>query len=80
MAKTDIKAAFRLLPIDPVGFNSLGFQFDGYFDMCLPMGFTLSCYYFELFSSFLNWIVDKEIGEVSSLHYLDAFLFIGRRF
>lgn len=28
MAKADIKSAFRLLPIHPSGFNSLGFQFD----------------------------------------------------
>lgn len=80
MAKTDIKSAFRLLPINPSGFNSLGFQFNNkyYFNMCLPMGFTFSCYYYELHSSFLNWVVDREIDIVASLHYLDDFLFIGK--
>lgn len=79
MAKADIKSAFRLLPIHPCGFNSLGFQFDDqyYFDKSLPMGFTLSCYYFEAFSTFLNWVVDREIGNTGSMHYLDDFLFIG---
>lgn len=80
MSKTDIKSAFRLLPIHPDGFNSLGFYFDGayYFDKCLPMGYTLSCHYFESFSTFINWIIDKEISNVESLHYLDDFLFVGK--
>lgn len=80
MAKADIKSAFRLLPIIPSGFNSLGFYFDGmyYFDKCLPMGFTLSCFYFESFSTFLNWVVDRDIGNAGSLHYLDDFLFVGK--
>lgn len=79
MAKADIKSAFRLLPINPLGFNSLGFQFDNnyYFDKCLPMGFTLSCYYFEAFSTFLNWVINREIYNTGSMHYLDDFLFVG---
>lgn len=32
--------------------------------MCLPMGYTLSCYYFEAISTFLNWIIDQEISNV----------------
>lgn len=78
MAKADIKSAFRLLPICPSGFNSLGFHFDGqfFFDKCLPMGYTLSCFYFESFTTFLNWVVDREIVNVGSLHYLDDF-FVG---
>lgn len=31
MTKAEIEAAFRLLPIHPDGFSSLGFQFDGAF-------------------------------------------------
>lgn len=40
MAKADIKAAFRLLPISPEEFTSLAIFFEGnnYYDMCLPMG------------------------------------------
>lgn len=79
MAKADIKSAFRLLPIHPSGFNSLGFQFNNqfFFDKCLPMGFTLSCYFFESFSTFLNWVIDMDIGPAVSMHYLDDFLFVG---
>lgn len=52
LAKADIKSAFRLLPIAPEAFNSLGFFFEGFyfFDKCLPMGCALSCSYFEEFS------------------------------
>lgn len=79
MAKADIKSAFRLLPIHPSGFNSLGFHFDNqyFFDKCLPMGFTLSCFYFESFSTFLNWVNDRDLGNAGSMHYLDDFLFVG---
>lgn len=79
MAKADIKSAFRLLPISPLSFNSLGFCFDDFyfFDMCLPMGCSLSCSYFESFASFIQWVVSFESGLDSVLHYLDDFLFIG---
>ncbi|XP_044134386.1 uncharacterized protein LOC122945814 isoform X1 [Bufo gargarizans] len=80
LAKADIKSAFRLLPINPIGYNSLGFYFlDKFFyDMALPMGFTLSCFYFEAFSTFLHWVMDIHSGSGFLLHYLDDFLFIGR--
>lgn len=56
LAKTDVKSAFRLSPIHPNTFNSLGFYFEGqyYFNKCLPVGCSLSCRYFEAFSSFLE--------------------------
>lgn len=59
LAKADIKLAFRLLPISPLAFNSLGFYFeeDIFFDKCLPMGCSVSCSYFKAFSSFLHWAV-----------------------
>lgn len=33
-------------------------------------------FYFQAFSSFLNWIIDLDIGNAASFHYLDHFLFI----
>lgn len=41
------------------------------------MGCAILCYYFELFSSFLEWLVVQLAGMHSLLHYLDDFLFIG---
>lgn len=79
MAKADIKSAFHLLPISPAAFNSLGFHFDDcfFFDKCLPMGCSLSCAYFEAFSTFLHWSVCLQPGVDSVVHYLDDFLFVG---
>ena len=79
LAKADIKSAFRLLPIAPEAFNSLGFYFDGayFFDRCLPMGCSVSCSYFEAFSSFLQWVVGFRSGSGNIVHYLDDFMFIG---
>lgn len=79
LAKADIKSAFRLLPIHPTAFNSLGFYFNNsyYFDKCLPMGCSLSCRYFEMFSSFLEWVVSYQSGSANLLHYLDDFIFMG---
>lgn len=79
LAKADVKSAFRLLPIAPAAFSSLGFYFDGFyfFDKCLPMGCSLSCTYFETFSTFIHWVMCFESGQDSIAHYLDEFLFIG---
>ncbi|KAM4704927.1 uncharacterized protein WCC33_009743 [Rhinophrynus dorsalis] len=79
LAKSDIQSAFRLLPVHPDCYHLLGCCLRGYFffDKCLPMGCAISCYYFEVFSSFLEWVVRSEAGLHSMLHYLDDFLFVG---
>ncbi len=80
LAKSDIKSAFRLLPVHPADFDLLGFKFDGkyYFDTAMPMGCSVSCSIFEKFATFLNWRLRQTtpFGEV--MHYLDDFLFVGR--
>lgn len=65
LVKADVKSAFRLLPISPAAFSSLGFYFDGFyfFDKCLPMGFSLSCTYFETFFTFIHWVMCFESGQ-----------------
>ncbi|XP_040289238.1 uncharacterized protein LOC121002007 isoform X1 [Bufo bufo] len=40
------------------------------------MGCSISCHYFELFSSFLEWVVRFESGCSSVIHYLDDFLYV----
>ncbi|XP_075715671.1 uncharacterized protein LOC142750558 [Rhinoderma darwinii] len=79
LAKTDIEAAFRLLPVHPDSFCLLGcyWQEEYFVDCCLPMGCSISCAYFEMFSTFLEWVVRREAQVQSALHYLDDFLFIG---
>ncbi|CAJ0956117.1 unnamed protein product [Ranitomeya imitator] len=79
LAKTNIEAAFRLLPVHPDSLHLLGCFWDGGFfvDCCLPMGCSISCAYFEAFSTFLEWVVKDVPGIRSCSHYLDDFLFIG---
>ena len=55
LAKSDIRSAFRLIPVHPEDFHLLGFTWQGkyYYDRSLPMGASSSCFLFELFSSAL---------------------------
>lgn len=78
MAKTDIKSAFRIIPIHPSDYSLLGMKWDEayYFDRCLPMGCSSSCAIFEAFSTSLEWISKNCLGASAVLHILDDFLFI----
>ena len=51
MAKTDIKSAFRIIPIHPQDYSLLGIKWADkyYFDRCLPMGCSSSFAIFETF-------------------------------
>ena len=57
MAKCDVEAAFRLLPVHPHDFKFLGFKFEGnyYVGKAMPMGCSISCAAFESFNTFLDW-------------------------
>ena len=79
MAKTDIKDAFRILPIHEKDQHLLGFCFKGayYFDRCLPMGCSSACKIFERISSAITHILEKKYRVANVVKYLDDFLFIG---
>ena len=76
MVKTDIKSAFRIIPIHPSDFPLLGMKWDNqfYYDVCLPMGLSSSCAIFEAFSSSLGWLSVHRFGTSGVLHILDDFL------
>ena len=78
MAKTDIKSAFRIIPVSPADYHLLGFKWQGkyYYDKCLPMGCSSSCAIFESFSTGLEWIIQRKLPHVAVIHILDDFLFI----
>ena len=78
MAKTDIKSAFRIIPVHSDDHPLLGMKWDNlyYYDRCLPMGCSSSCAIFEAFSTALEWIAINRLGASSVLHILDDFLFI----
>ena len=71
--KLDLKNAFRLLPVNRLDFNQLGFQFKGeyYFDKCLPFGCSISCSLFEKVATFLEFCVKRRMKSGKILHYLD---------
>ena len=77
LAKTDIKSAFRLIPIKPEQHNFWGIELGGkyYFDKCLPMGASSSCHIYKKFSTALEFISKKK-GIKNIIHYLDDFLII----
>ena len=79
MAKSDIKSAFRLIPVSKNDYPRLGFKFNGayYYDKCLTQGGSSSCKIFEEFSSALEWILKNKFHVKHLCHVLDDFLFLG---
>ncbi|XP_060587839.1 uncharacterized protein LOC132743320 [Ruditapes philippinarum] len=85
LSKSDVKSAFRLLPISPADFDLLGFKVmvgeKGkpvtyyFYDKMLPFGSSISCALWEKFASFLHWVVVANSHNSNILHYLDDFLF-----
>lgn len=78
LAKTDIKSAFRIIPIHPNDYSLLGMKWRGlyYYDRCMPMGCSSSCKTFETFSTAVEWIAREKLGIDKLLHLLDDFLVI----
>ena len=78
MAKSDIKSAFRLIPVSPNDYHLLGFSFNQhyYFDKCLAQGCSSSCQIFEAFANALEWILCNKFGVRYCLHVLDDFCFV----
>jgi len=78
MAKTDIKSAFRIIPIHPSCYHLLGFTWKQryYYDKTLAMGLSSSCQVFEHFSTALQWIAMNHLHISHMLHILDDFLII----
>ena len=76
LAKTDIKNAFRLIPLHPSHYKQLVVKWDSafYFDRCLPMGARSACQIFERFSSALAFAASKKGLTIAK--YLDDFLII----
>ena len=78
LAKTDIKSALRILPVNPQDYHLLGIKWNGqyYFDKCMPMGCSSSCKTFETFSTAIEWIAKDKLCIANLIHLLDDFLLI----
>ena len=77
-AKTDIRDAFRIIPIRPEDHPKLGicFQKRYYYDKCLPQGCASSCYIFETFTTAIQNIFLSYYPHAKMLHMLDDFLIL----
>ena len=78
LAKTDIKNAFRIIPIHPEDYGLLGMQWRGlcYYDRCMAMGCSSSCLTFEKFSTAVEWVAHHKLEIGCILHLLDDFLLV----
>lgn len=77
MAKVDIQHAFRILPIHPEDIHLFGFTWEDkfYVDKCLPMGCSISCALFELFSATIQDVLLSHFSFKYTSHILDDFMF-----
>ena len=78
LAKTDIKSAFRIIPVHPTQHHLLGMSWKGqfYYDTTLSMGCSISCSIFERFSTAIQWVALNKLGIKCMVHVLDDFLII----
>ena len=74
MSKTDVKHAFRVIPLHPEVRHLFVFQWQDsfYVDLALPMGCSSSCMIFEAVSTAVNWIAVEKLG-IQTVHILDDF-------
>lgn len=78
LAKTDIKAAYRLMPVHPQDRVKLGFKFNDllYVDGCLPFGLRSAPKLFNALADALEWCISRQ-GVTFVHHYLDDFVVAG---
>ncbi|XP_028403232.1 uncharacterized protein LOC114525965 isoform X1 [Dendronephthya gigantea] len=76
LAKTDIKSAFRIIPIRPADYDLLGIFWQGkyYYDRVMPMGCASSCRTFEMFSTAIEWVAKTHLSIAHLIHILDDYL------
>ena len=76
LAKTDIKSAFRIIPILPADYDLLGIFWQGkfYYDRVMPMGCASSCRTFEMFSTAVEWVAMTKLSMPHLIHILDDYL------
>ena len=79
LAKTDVRSAFRIIPVHPTDYYLLGMHWKGkyYIDCCLPMGLASSCRTFEMLSTGMEWVARNKLNIPHIIHILDDFLIAG---
>ena len=79
LGKTDIESAFRIVPVLPKYYRTLGMMWNGkyYYDQCLPMGCATSCKIFAGIGTCLMELFERLSKKCRVINMLDDFLFIG---
>ena len=77
LIKRDLKSAFRHIPVSPLDYWLLIFEWNKkfYIDMFLPFGLRTAPRIFNLFAEALHWIFEESL-KWKVTHYLDDFLFV----
>ena len=80
MAKTDVKSAFRIIPVHTDDWHLLGLEWKGslYIDTVLPFGLRSAPKLFSVVADALQFIAHSYGGIEFIAHYLDDFLILGR--
>ena len=72
LAKTDVRSAFRIIPVDPTDYYLLGMHWKGKYiiDCCLSMGLAV-------LSTGMEWVARNKLNIPHIIHILDDFLIAG---
>ena len=78
VAKTDVKQAYRQIPVHPQDRRLLGMQWqDGFYvDATLPFGLRSAPIIFSAVADALEWVV-RSMGASHIYHYMDDFILVG---
>jgi hypothetical protein len=73
LAKVDVKAAYRCIPVRPADWPLLGMCWEGqfYFHRTLPFGLRSACHLWERYARAMEWIVRTQFGVEHITHYVD---------
>jgi hypothetical protein len=73
MAKIDVKAAYRCIPVRPADWPLLGMRWEQqyYFHRTLPFGLRSACHLWERYATALEWIIRTAYHVVNLTHYVD---------
>lgn len=79
MAKFDVEAAYRNIPIHPEDRFMFGMKWRGqfYVDLVLPFGLRSAPFLFYTVAPAVHWILSSTYQVAPLLHYLDDFLTLG---
>jgi hypothetical protein len=80
MAKIDIEAAYRCIPVRPPDWPLQGLQWKGhtYFDIVMQFGLSSATAIFEWYSSAAEFIAKRSFAIRYLHHYVDDFLILAR--